>query len=87
MSRYPNRKFVIFSSSELGLINFSEVQETSAATVRKSLNGIQTFVKYDGDMPPSVSSLSTKSQEYTYEEILSILEGVDWTDPNPPTGA
>jgi len=80
---YPNRRFVIFSVSELGSIDFSQVYETSADTVRKSLDETLTFVKYDGEMPSSVSALTTKTQEYTYEEFLAILAGPDWTDPNP----
>lgn len=80
---YPDRKFVIFSVSELGSVDFSQVYETSADTVRKSLDETLTFVKYDGEMPSSISSLTTKTQEYTYEEFLAILAGPDWTDPNP----
>lgn len=83
-SIYENRHFVIFDCTELGTIDFSQVEETSADTVRKSLDETQTFVKYDGDMPSSVAALTTKSQEYSYDEILTILAGPDWTDPNPP---
>jgi len=82
MSDYSNRRYVIFSVSELGSINFNEVEETSASTVRKSVDGTLTFVKYDGVQPASVAALSTRSQEYTYSEILSILSGSTWTDPN-----
>ena len=80
---YDNREFMIFNVSELGTIDFTQVLETSADTVRKSVDGLQTFVKYDGEQPSSVSALTTKSEEYTYEEILVILSGPDWTDPNP----
>ena len=44
---YPNRRFVIFDVSELNKINFDEVLETSADTVRKSLDETKTFVKFD----------------------------------------
>jgi hypothetical protein len=30
-------------------------------------------------MPQCVLNLETKTQEYTYEEILEILNGEDWT--------
>ena len=36
---YENRKFVIFSVTELDLVDFSQVLETSAETVRKSVDG------------------------------------------------
>jgi len=39
-------------------------------------------VKYEGDQPPSVVALTTKSQEYSHAEILALLAGTDWTDPD-----
>jgi hypothetical protein len=81
-----NRNYVIFNVSELSSINFSQVLETSADTVRKSIDESLTFVKYEGDMPSSVSALTTKEGPYTHSEILTILSGEDWTDPNPPNG-
>ena len=80
---YPNRRFVIFEVTELPLIDFSQVYETSADTVRKSVDQTKTFVKFDLPTPSSVLSLTTKSQEYTYDEILQILSTPEWTDPDP----
>lgn len=76
---YPDRRYVIFEVSELQNIDFSQVYETSADTVRKSVNELKTFVKYDVPQPSSVSSLTTKSVEYTYEEILQILSTPEWS--------
>tara|TARA_R110002167_G_scaffold101037_1_gene263519 strand:+ start:4767 stop:5027 length:261 start_codon:yes stop_codon:yes gene_type:complete len=80
---YENRHYVIFDCTELGTIDFNQVFETSINTVRKSVNELQTFVKFNGDMPSSVTVLTTKSQEYSYDEILVILATSAWTDPNP----
>jgi hypothetical protein len=81
---YENREFMIFDVSELDTINFNEVLETSADTVRKSVDQTKTFVKWDGTtIPPSVEALTTKQGPYTYTEILSILSTSEWTDPNP----
>lgn len=74
-----DRKYVIFNCSELSNVNFSEVMETSADTVRKSVDETKTFVKYEGEQPASVAALTTKSQEYTHEEILAILASSEWT--------
>ena len=79
---FENRHYVVFDLTEVNTINFSEVMETSADTLRKNLANTQSFVKYGGDMPSSVAALTTKSQEYTHEEILTLLAGTDWTDPN-----
>ncbi len=81
---YADRRFVIFDVTELPLIDFSQVYETSIDTVRKSVDETKTFVKFDLPTPSSVLSLTTKSIEYTYEEILQILSTPEWTDPLPP---
>jgi hypothetical protein len=80
-----NRKYIIFNVSELDKINFYEVQETSADTIRKSVDETLTFVKYDGDeMPPSVSSLTTKQGPYTQTEILEIINTSEWIKDTTP---
>ena len=79
---FEDRHYIIFDLTEVDTIDFSEVMETSADTLRKNLANTQSFVKYEGAMPDSVTALTTKSQEYTHAEILAILAGADWTDPN-----
>ena len=80
---YENRRFVIFNVTELNLIDFSQVYETSEETVRKSVDQTKTFVKWDGaTIPSSVAALTTKEGPYTYDEILVILATPEWTSPD-----
>lgn len=77
---YDNRQFAIFSTTELPLINFSEVLETNQDTVRTSVDGSLTFVKWDGESPPpSFQVLTTIQGYYTYEEMLEILSSPEWS--------
>lgn len=78
-----NRVFMIFSVSELNKIDFNQVLETSIDTIRKSVDGTKTFVKWEGPTPSSVQSLTTKQGPYTYEEILTIMATNEWTNPKP----
>ena len=83
---FDNRHYVIISSSDVPNIDFSQVLETSAETLRFSLDETLTFVKYNGDMPSSVTACSSKSQEYSHSEILAILnadDGVWWAEETP----
>ena len=94
---YENREYMIFNMSEVNQIDFSQVLETSAETLRVSVNGSKSFVKWEGGVvPTSVDALTTKEGPYTYTEILAILTGVDWVEPDinepfidltPPPGA
>ena len=76
---YEQRNFVIFNVEELPLINFDEVLETSAETVRTSAAGTLTFVKWDGNLPECIENLTTKSEYYTYMEMLEILNSDVWS--------
>ena len=79
-----NRKYVIISASDVASVNFDQVQETSAQTLRYNIDpaGTKTFVKFDGSTP---SFLEGKTQ-YDHSEILTILATDEWSDPNPPGG-
>ena len=78
---YNQRKFIIFPVTELSKINFSEVLETSADTIRRSVDGTKTFVKWDGEQPEFVSLLENIEGTYSYNEILKILSSEEWTAP------
>ena len=78
---YENRSFAIFSTTEIDQVDFSLVCETSADTLRKSVDESKTFVKWDGEQPEFVSTLTTLEGPYTYTEILEILSGAEWTAP------
>lgn len=80
---YTGREFMIFNVSEINTIDFTQVEETSSDTVRKSVDNTKTFVKWDGTIPTCVLNLTTKEGPYTYEEILTILSTSFWTNPNP----
>jgi hypothetical protein len=87
-SDFDHRHYVVISASDVPNIDFTQVMETSAETLRFSVDGTLTFVKYEGDMPSSVTACSSKSQEYSHSEILAILnadDGVWWTPPPEDT--
>ena len=70
-----DRLYVIINATDVSSVNFDQVLETSADTLRYNLARDKTFVKYEGAKP---SFLSGK-QEYTQSEILTILAGPEWT--------
>ena len=76
-----SRKYVIINADEVDSVIFSQVDETSPDTVRFSLDGSLTFVKFDTDTTPSF--LVGKTQ-YTHSEILAILATDEWSPGEPP---
>ena len=75
-----SRTYVIIDSDEVDSVDFSQVDETSADTIRYSVDNSQTFVKYDSDTTPSF--LEGKTQ-YTHSEILNVLATDEWTPDEP----
>ena len=74
------RNYVIIDASEVSSVDFNQVLETSADTLRYNLAGTQTFVKFEGDTP---SFLEGKTAN-THAEMLNILSGAEWSNPDGP---
>ena len=67
------RKYVIITSEDISSVDFSQVQETSADTLRWNNDNTKTFVKFEGNTP----SFLTDKTQYTYNQMLAILNDVD----------
>ena len=79
---YNDRQFIIFPVTEISKVDFTQILETSEDTVRKSVNGTKTFVKWDTEEQPAfISTLIGTEGPYTYEEILEILSTEEWSLP------
>ena len=79
--------YVIIETNYLEYVNFSEVNEDSPDTLRYSLDGKKFFVKYEGEQPEFVYSITKDAiglDEYNHTEIIKILEGPEWTTGRDP---
>jgi len=65
---YDNRRYLIIPTSITGSVDFNQVHETSAETLRLSVDGTQTFVKYE------VTEV-TASYTETYEDLETGTTG------------
>lgn len=70
-----DRQYVIIDAEDVPSVNFDEVFETSADTLRYNVAGDKTFVKYEGETP----SFLIGEPQYNHAEILNILSGAEWT--------
>jgi hypothetical protein len=92
---YQQRQYLIIPVAEVSKIDFNQVCETSAETLRKSVDQSKTFVKWDGESIPQfvvmdefgdsisypITDIVGSEGPYSYEEILQILSGPEWTAP------
>jgi hypothetical protein len=78
---YKDRKYLIFPTSQLFKVDFNQVEEASAETVRKSVDGLKTFIKWDEINPTFISELINIEGPYNYEQMLQILLTPEWSEP------
>ena len=69
------KNYVIIDASEVSSVDFDQVMQTSADTLRYSVDGSKALLKYEGTQPFFLLGKT----EYNQEEILSILSGPEWT--------
>ena len=78
---HNNKTYAIAPIAELNNVDYSQVQQTSADTVRKNVAETEFVLKWGGDMPSSVSTITPTISTYTHEEILIVMATEEW---NPP---
>ena len=59
----------------VGNIYIDNAIENSKATLRRSVDGTKTILKWDNETPEPFEGMDT----YTHAEILAELSGPDWT--------
>ena len=67
--------YVIFEIANLDTVNFNEVLENNAYTLRLSIDGTKTGLKFNGKTPDFLVGL----QQYNHSEILEIMATPEWT--------
>jgi len=77
--------YVTLDVSEIPMLDFSQIEQTSIETLRLSVNGQKTIVKWvtSGGVPSCIESLTTKGPYLTHDEALALIATTEWTDPNP----
>ena len=73
--------YATISTSDLALIDFSQIHETSAETIRKSLDETEFIMKYDA-VPTFISDGSVEIlQAMNHEEALQLMATDEWSEP------
>jgi hypothetical protein len=63
--------YSILNIIELNNVNYNEVDQTSAQTVRKNVDETEFIISFPSDNIPEIASESTK---YTHNEMYSFVE-------------
>ena len=67
--------YVIYDMANVATIDFSQVEETNQDTLRLSLNGTKTVLKFIGETPNFLVGL----QQYNHQAISVVMKSAEWT--------
>ena len=76
------KTYAVINLSDIGLIDFAQVGETSASTVRKSLDNTQFVIKWEEGYTPTFISDSSVIPVGTYDHhaILELMATSEWSE-------
>jgi hypothetical protein len=75
MSRFPNRRWLIIPATEVENVNFNHVLESSADSLRYSVDGTKTFIKYEVTVVEEDSTETFVDPETQKEVTHTTLAG------------
>jgi hypothetical protein len=81
MSHLPN-VYAIINIADLGLINFTEIDETDATTIRKSIDELMFVIKYFNEHEPSfiTNGSVVPTQILTHEQAIELMATIEWSE-------
>jgi hypothetical protein len=82
---HNTRTYAVINLTDVGLIDFSQIGESSVSTIRKSLDDTQFVIKWqEGYIPTFISDSSVIPVEtYDHHAILEEMATAEWSEPLP----
>ena len=79
---HNTRTYATINLSDIGLIDFAQIGETSASTVRKSLDNTEFVIKWEDGYTPTFISDSSVIPVGTYDHhaILELMATSEWSE-------
>ena len=78
-----NLTYATISIDDLQKIDFSQVGETSADTIRRSIDLTQFVLKWEIEPSFIEDELVIPIGEYNHQQILELMSTPEWSEPDP----
>ena len=76
------RTYAVINIADLNLIDFSQIEETSTNTIRKSLDESLFLIKWEKQEPTFIESGAVIPVGiYTHSECLQLMSTDKWSEP------
>ena len=82
---HNTKTYATVNLTDIGLIDFAQVGETSASTVRKSLDETQFVIKWqEGYVPTFITDSSVVPVgTYDHHAVIELMASSFWSEPMP----
>ena len=80
---HNTKTYAVIELTDLDLIDFSQINETSKDTIRKSLDNTQFVIKWEEGYTPTFITDSSVIPVGTYDHhaILELMGTPEWSEP------
>jgi hypothetical protein len=80
---HNNKTYAVINLTDISLIDFSQVAQSSASTIRKSLDDTQFVIKWEDGYTPTFIMDGTVVPVGTYDHhaILQLMATPFWSEP------
>jgi hypothetical protein len=77
-----DRRYAVIYLTDLDLIDFSQIEQSSTSTIRKSLDDTQFVIKWEEGYVPTFITDSTVIPVGTYDHhaILELMATPEWSE-------
>ena len=75
--------YAIINTSDLSNIDFSQIGETSADTLRYNLAGTEFVIKWNTTPTFISDGTVVPTQTLTHAEALALMQTPEWSQPEP----
>ena len=80
---HNNKTYAIINIADLALIDFSQIDETSESTIRKSLDNTQFVIKWENGYTPTfiIDGSVVPVETYDHHDVLELMHSIAWQEP------
>jgi len=80
---HNNKTYAVISLTDISLIDFSQVAQSSASTIRKSLDDTQFVIKWENGYTPTfiIDASVVPVGIYDHHAILELMATPEWSEP------
>jgi hypothetical protein len=75
--------YAIIQTSDLANIDFDQIGETSADTLRYNLAGTEFVIKWNSTPTFITDGTIVPVSELTHQEALALMQTAEWSEPIP----